>query len=384
MTARTFTLPIRAASVPSWFNALGHKQWAAPVTNTIQSVLDPMATTTNIGAASGPSGIIRAYTGALCDQSMKTVALMGNGGHDDYWGNEVYSVRLDVASPAWTRLRNATANPKSGAPSLTYPQLADGSPCSDHTGDYCVGANGKWFKCGLGSTNFNGDVKDQYWWSFDPQAATPDYTFLGSSYPVNGAGAINSTVSYDAARHRIVKSMGSVNNGIRFYSADTGALVTTIPYYITESTLTSAVDDTNGILLVFSQYTNTAYWLNLASPGTVQSFPITGTANAPADKTSKVWWHAASNAFITWDGAQGLKKLTPTVVGGAYTGIAWSSVSGGGGVTVPSNMIAALGGGMYSKTSLIKNMGDGTAALVIVPRWSAISDVWVMRLTGAV
>jgi hypothetical protein len=39
---------------------------------------------------------------------------------------------------------------------------------------------------------------------------------------------------------------------------------------------------------------------------------------------------------------------------------------------------------MYSKISLINDMGNGNAALVIVPRWSAVSDVWVMRLTGAV
>jgi hypothetical protein len=379
MTTRTFQFTVASASsAPSWFTALGHKQWASPVTNTIQSVLDPLATTTNVGAAAGPSGIISAYTGAVCDQSLKTVALLGNGGHDDYWGNEVYSVNLGASSPAWTRRRNATANPKSGAPSLTYPQLADGRPCSDHTGDYCVAANGKWFKCGLGSSNFNGDVKENYWWSFDP--VSNDYTFLGSSYPTGVAGAISSGTAYDPTRNQIIKALaGHGTSSLRVYSLD-GVQVASGASNYNEGSVTAAFDYTNDVILVLS--TNPRTQCHAFKRSTMAMTTITHTGAPPSDATAKVWWHAPSNAFITWDGAQGLKKLTPTVVNGAYTALAWSSVAGNGGAAPPSSGL--LGSLMYSKISLINDMGNGNAALVIVPRWSAVSDVWVMRLTGAV
>jgi hypothetical protein len=379
MTARTFTFTVSPPTGPSWFTALGHKQWAAPVTNTIQSVLDPLANSTNKGLV-GPSSIVTAWVGAILDQSTKDLSLFGNGGHQDYCGNEVYSVRLNVESPAWIRRRNATAAPAND--SLAHPQWADGRPCSDHTGDYCVATPGKWFKCGLGAGNFDNCIKENYWWSFDPTAN--DYTFLGSGYATNPEGyAISSSVVYDPSRNQIIKCIASPSSAtcIRMYSVTTAAQVDSIPVSMGSGTVLASLDTTNDVLLVRYYNSNTCLAIKLSAKA-VTTFSTTGTR--PTDSTAKIWWHAPSNAFLTWDGAQGLLKLTPTVGGTSYTGAAWTPVAGAGGVTLPSNMVAGLSGGMYSKTQLIEDMGDGTGALVIVPRWSSVSDVWVMRLTGAV
>jgi hypothetical protein len=377
---RTITFTVGTPTAPNWFSALGHKQWAQPVSNTIQAVADPLMYTTNRGNGAGAASVVTAWVGAVCDQSLKTVALLGNGGHDDYWGNEVYSVDLSATTPAWTRRRNATVcGPRDP---ITNPQWSDGRPCSDHTGDYCVAADGKWFKCGLGSTNYNGDVKEGYWWTFSP--TTNDYSFLGSAYTINpDFYGISSSTVWDSSRGRIIKVMASPSSaiGIRMYSVTTGAQVDSVSQVITAGAVSASIDTTNDVLLIRVKDSDACYSVNLATKA-VATFSSTGTR--PTDGTAKIYWHAPSNAFVTWDGAQGLKKLTPTYSGGNYTGAVWSSVAGAGGVTVPSSMVSALGGGMYSKVQLINDMGNGDAALVIVPRWSAVSDVWVMSLIGAV
>jgi hypothetical protein len=371
-------------SAPTWFTALGHKQWAQPVTNTIQDVLDPLANIANASGGnhgnSGPSSIITSWVGAICDQSTGEIGLGGNGGHMDYLGNEVYSVGMRTNSPVWVRRRNATASPL--ADSAPHPQWSDGRPCSDHTGDYCVAANGKWLKCGLGAGNFDNCILENYWWSYDP--SVDDWTYLGNGYATNPDGyGISSSTVYDASRDQIIKCIASPSSAtcVRMYSVSTCAQVDSVPVTLTAGTVSAALDSTNDVLLVRVYGSATCYAIDLSTK-VVATFSASGTG--PTDQTAKLHWHAPSGAFVTWDGAQGLLKLTPTVSGGNYTGAAWSSVAGGGGVTLPSNMGAALSGGMYSKVQLINDMGNGDAALVIVPRWSSVSDVWAMRLIGAV
>jgi hypothetical protein len=389
MTTRTFQFTVSSGGAPSWFTAIDHRQWGTPVSNTLYSVIDPKGEVQppNGNLGQSPTSIITAWTGAVCDQSLKTIALMSNGGHQDYLGNEVYSVDLSSATPAWIRRRNASQSRVNDG--INYPANTDGRPTSDHTGDYNVAANGKWFKCGQGACNFNGGVFENYWWTFSP--TTNDYTFLGSSYPINPPHPIASSVCYDAARNQIIKVMPDVATGVRVYSAVTGAEVTSASFNFTDETsLTSAFDSTNDVLLVMSTNTSSAnrYYALRRSTMTVTEFtgaPVTGTRHI--DKTAKMHWHAPSNAFITWDGAQGLVKFTPVVSGGTYTGGAWAPVSGLGGVTLPSNMLSGLGSSaMYSKVQLINDMGNGNAALVIVPRYVAApsKDVFVMRLTGGV
>jgi len=145
----------------------------------------------------------------------------------------------------------------------------------------------------------------------------------------------------------------------------------------------AAVDTTNHILLMRSLAVGGAQmyrWVSLASnatkTGTINSVSFGGTH--PSTNT-QFYWHAPSQAFITWDFAGGFRKLTPTVIGGAYTGGSWTQVSGAGGPT-PSD---ATGDKMYNKIQYIPDMGNGDAALIVVPRY-ANPDTYVMRLSGAI
>jgi hypothetical protein len=402
--SRTFSLTLAAATAPSWFTQMSHKQWAQPVTNTIQSVLDPLATTTNHGASYG-SGILTAWTGGICDETRKTIGLVGNGGHLDYFGNEVYSVDLSqpltATTPRWTLRRNA--NPAEGDGSSNYfAWPSNNMPPSDHTGFYCVAAEGNWYKLGLGATNYNGGTTGAYWWRFNP--ATNQYAYLGNTFPSSGSYPITRSSLFDPVRRELITISKEVGPGVSFHNIDTFAQTRTINTVLGYG-VNAAIDTTNRIVLLSydsTPWTYAFFRLDNIAAG-ITSLTVTGTTpvvlegSGPSDSFGrmKLWWHAPSNAFVTWDGSQGLMKLTPTVSGGSYTTAAWSSVAGAGAyagsIVPPSNMVTAISGGMYSKVSLISDMGDGTAALVIVPRWvtaaqaaSGAKDVWVMRLTGAV
>jgi hypothetical protein len=100
---------------------------------------------------------------------------------------------------------------------------------------------------------------------------------------------------------------------------------------------------------------------------------ITGT---PPDVRAALHYHASSRSYFTWDGTTSVFRLTPTISGSTYTALAWSTVAAAGSsVTLPPRNP----NGMYNKVQLIKNMGNGQAALVIVPAY-ANPDVFVFKL----
>jgi hypothetical protein len=63
------------------------------------------------GAFQSPGGYkpyVNSYSGACVKDSGSEVFLAG-GGHADYAGNEVYTLRLQSDAPKWVRRRNPTS-----------------------------------------------------------------------------------------------------------------------------------------------------------------------------------------------------------------------------------------------------------------------------------
>src|SRR5215470_17592023 len=54
-------------AAPGWFTALSHKQWLAPLRNSLAAVIDPLATSQPNVADSGHPSIINAWTGMGAD-----------------------------------------------------------------------------------------------------------------------------------------------------------------------------------------------------------------------------------------------------------------------------------------------------------------------------
>jgi len=358
--------------VPVWFASLGNLEATAPVTNWLgaSGVKDPLASSHGSHAA-----IITAWTGMGLDQESKTAFMLHNGGHSDYFGNEVYSVDLSRESPAWVRRRNASVATGSG----DITKFSDGRPCADHTSSLHVAAEGRWFTPGMSSTNYNGGGARQQWWEYD--TAAEDYIDLGSTHAGGGGGGFGTACWDKNARHVITVFDNNQSPSIEFQSIDNmsgSAVLLNNNHLNTANPIISAVDTTNKVLLVRAQ--SQYYFVRIDTNANRRSaWTVLSASGTASDRKNVLWWHEPSQAFITWGGGNTIRKLTPTVSGGAYTSLAWSRVSVGGS-SLPSSGPAA---GMYDKVNYIEDMGNGDSALVVVPRY-ANPDTYVIRIVGSI
>lgn len=372
------------SGAPAWFTSLANKEWGTPVTNWLGSsgVKDPLADSTNQGG--GHKNIIDAWTGMLADQDNKMIALLANGGHSDYWGNEVYSCDLSQESPAWTRRRDATA--KEGSSGDVY-VWSDGRPAPTHTNNSLIAAEGRWFMLGMTAGPYNGSSNERYQWEYDH--VTDDWVLHSSTVGIASTG-FGLVAMYWPAGRLLIKASQDYTY---FFSVDD-------PSTIVESAngtpgnggkMCGGVDTTNDIMLTWqSAGSNNYRWRKLATSGdrTANSSILTASGTPPSFETAQFHWHAPSGAFLTWagTGSRSLMKLTPTVDGsGNYTALAWSTVSGFTGA-IPTWTTNNL---MYSKINFIEDMGNGDSAMVLVPRYatdfaSGGRDVFVCRLTGGI
>ena len=102
---------------PSWRTAMAANTWRTIPTANKLSQIDPAnnpAYNANYpGSAewqgsNGQSAIISAWCGACLDTATDTWHIPVGGGHNDYGGNEPYSIGLNAANPPWAMLRPPT------------------------------------------------------------------------------------------------------------------------------------------------------------------------------------------------------------------------------------------------------------------------------------
>ena len=84
----------------------------------------------NAPGNTGPQSKIIAWCGLSIDSRDSTVYSAAGGGHTDYAGNEVDSIRLSDDAPAWVERRASTSSGQITASATHY---ADGRPTSRHT-----------------------------------------------------------------------------------------------------------------------------------------------------------------------------------------------------------------------------------------------------------
>ncbi len=360
-------------NAPAWFIAMSDRHWAQPVTNWLGAVKDPLMDSTNAGNSEG--AIVRAFSGMGTDRVHREIFLMGNGGHSDYHGNEVYSCDLSVAAPAWQRRRNASVH--SGSGDVT--KYSDGRKSSDHTGDLTMECGGRWFTPGMGGTDYNGDAAQGQWWEFDRNAN--DYIDRGGNHPSNNGGTTSVSAVSDAANGQfLVVHSGNGTPSIEFIRlsdlAQTSVNNNGLP---TGGGAPAALDTTNRILLVKDDNASTKYWWVNIGKNPTAAWTALNASGAGIPNTQAFHWHEPSGAFLTWDRGGGLIKGTPTLGGGGYSSLVWSTVASAGG-TAP--VFDSLIAGMHNKVGLIPDMGNGQACLVVVPQWGT-PDVHIFKIPVA-
>jgi hypothetical protein len=125
--SNAFNVTVESApSAPSWYSGLTLNTWTQLAnTNTLSSV----------GANVGPSSseaVMTAYAGAAFASNFGTFGSMihWNGGHSDYYGNEVYA--FDLNTSTWSMIKG----PYTGSmfpPSPVNGWWSDGTPAVPHT-----------------------------------------------------------------------------------------------------------------------------------------------------------------------------------------------------------------------------------------------------------
>jgi hypothetical protein len=384
-------------SAPAWFTATPDKNWVMPVKPSgVGSSLSSVYTSTPAG---GPIQVFNEFSGMGLDRINKSVFFLGNGGHHTSDSNGVYSVDLSIAVPAWVQRRAPTTPP--GDDNADHTKWSDGRPTSDHSGYMHLEAGGRWFKCGMGGTNYLGDAVNNQWWEYtrasnalSVSGGGEDWIDLGGSFNTTFGGTTSMAAFYDAANGNII-AVHSDNGGgscsLQIISLSSIAGTSHTQVALNTNTLPfggpcpSYWDTTNRILVVTS-YTDptTAYVFNFASNYTTNfsTISVTGYLGDPGGSdTGNASWHAPSHAFVRWSGSTGLHKLTPTLGGAGYSALAWSAVASAGG-SAPTTFNGGSGF-YYDKCQIIPDMGDGRAALVAVSSDSSGGNVWLMPLPTA-
>lgn len=387
------TCGTNSSSAPAWFQSLPEKTWTVIAGGngygaTFQngSTLSAQwpglsGVSCSTAASSGyQSGIIRAWCGGVVNQELRELILAANGGHGDYWGNEVYALQLNQAIPAWIRLTDPTpasfCNGKDeylGATGGAPAHYADGRPRAMHTANtQCYGAGKVWQ---MGQSAFASiGHSNSHTWAFDRDS------LIGQSYPVAHDGGIGAwryigsgpvapaTVGFGAAAWDPVgrKAWGvyGEDDEKAYWSVDSVTLdIATYHQPISGAHFGSqwaCIDPVRRKLVVSDYNSSDLYLLDLNNPiaGFVRQVTTGGSAGRKYFGTS---YHAASDAFISMD-------VGVNVSGEFYkldlSTWAWSLIDKSGGVS-PANQYGDVQG-TNGKFNLIADMGNGQACIVLV------------------
>lgn len=133
--------------------------------------------------------VIEAWSGGIADQSRNRMIIWG-GGHNDYYGNELYA--LDLNKLSMTRLNDPSPFYPGPGPLPCKPELPDGNPNARHTYgglSYIAHADRMYAFSGIVACTSGGGGPDTWtlnlanlqWKSMDPLKGTQPRTIIGVS-----------------------------------------------------------------------------------------------------------------------------------------------------------------------------------------------------------
>lgn len=316
---------------------------------TVDPENDPAVNPNHPGSApwrssSGGGTILRvfeAWCGASYDPALKRLRVHG-GGHDDYAGNELYSLHINAAVPYWTRDIDPTgAIGNTGT--LDDGQEAsgkyfDGRPRSSHTygnlvtvdGEFWVAMNGSGFRSGDGATitfRFDDSIGD---WVEVTTGFAP------------GLGAGTGSCCFDPTRRRLYYWPGG-NTNVRWLNVDTltqgdtgfsvNANGESTSIYIPERDIIVALH--RGYTARFGVYDFGRTAGSFAfQPGASGTSPTWAGYAFPGFYPCGVWVPSLG-AVAVWHGGTSIHLLTPPAAGTEATNAwAWTELT-----AAPSNSV---------------------------------------------
>jgi hypothetical protein len=390
-------------SAPAWFTAQTDGTWT---TRSIGTWPTPIPTpATNLGGENVHS-TQDAWTGACVDQRTGELLFPACGGHADYPGNEVYGILVKSSSQQVYRISDPTPNATMGTIGNNPPTNADygdGRPAATHNSIVTFGDGKVWLPYMTAAVSGQGGNVSQVW-SFDRD-------LVGSSIPwpyasanpwarLGGPGGNDNFHGFglgwwDESRHVILSTgNGSGSAGYAWWkfssnssfvpSSSNPGSPTIFPNwgaYCKE--LDCVVIGSNWDQKIWVWKLSDDSFTQLATSGTgYYGSATTGGADTGAQ------YIAANNSIAVCDPRVNngtLYKLALPITGGAInTGgtAVWSTLSPSGGPSPADFFDTGRNNFTSSRFQVIRDMGNGQAALVYLPNIDASLYVYKVPAAG--
>lgn len=403
---------------PAWFESIATNTWieiaggagfgasyqnGARIENVAPSPLPP--------GNSGLTSVTDAWTGGCAYQNGKQLLLPAQGGHADYYGNEVYSLNLNQSVPGWQRIWGPTPivqiltsnfSPSYNPP---YTGYADGAPRSSHGWFSLICTSAGRIITTLQNANPSG-TWDTGCYSLDINNVSDGWTYHGRLWqtlpgsPGSDFAYQSGPGGYDPVANRFYRaaeganSKGAVGVDVATMLAAGAQSKTTGPQtpgstiydlYIPGGPLADGwsvvLDDMNPRCWVIGSHQEGNLWiLDLTNPaaGFVKK-STTGSPNGFQPGLGAVY-HKPSKAILVGGREIGrnLRKLSISGSNPLTATYSWSNISLGGATPVAG----ANANGTYSKFQMIDDMGNGQSAIVMATRVNGPS--YVLKLPPVV
>ena len=295
--------------------------WQAPASQ-MRTVCAPDAL--GVGGIDGCAGIILAWSGGAYDAVHRRMVIWG-GGHDDYWGNELYG--FDLRSGAWSRLTEPSVVPAGMASNDYFSRdpLPDGKPDARHTYDGLQFLEDGTFWAHGGSRAEDGHGTNLTW-LYDDATGWTNVATTGT-----GPGGYSLSSGYDPASGRVL-----VHGAQLFYIYDVKAKT----------------------------------WSSLPGFGFPPLWPryaCAGDGTGAVDTKRGLFWSVGSGEVLVWDIANGapVTDAWATTGGGAYTNKACVAAN------YPDQLFEGGGGAIYNVAAPGFDYDSAADALVAWPNAGA-------------
>lgn len=341
-------------AAPAWAQNITPGTWAAISQNTMADVDpadDPAANSNYPNSPSysgntGQAGVLSAWNGGALatGYGAKGSLLMWGGGHQDYYGNEVYA--FDLATQRWKRLSNPYQNISFPVNNGIWP---DGSPSVPHTYGF-AGYH-------PGSNSF---VSVMTQTSNTPSNATIAVMFdLGTgrwrSGPKDSGGALvyGGWAVYDRSRDAWWAEGGDSGGSFVKYSMNGNGSAgswTNFPAKFSALNSRAAIDPVHDMVAVtLFNHDDTIRGIDLKNPG-ADAVNLRQGGSMPSREGAAGWeWSDARQAFLYWRRGTGVYEVKLSGSDWRTGTWTWTNLSTGDGAT-PQDQ----GTGIFNRFRLVR------------------------------
>lgn len=402
---RRSTGSVPSVAAPAWFSSLSERVWTDIAGGSAYSGanwqkgnrLTDVAPSPTPPGAEGQIGIIRAWNGAVSLQSRGEYLKVAEGGHNSYYGNEIYALRLKDEVPGWKRIWGPTPNASISTSNFNrndpFITNLDSTPRTAHgwfnrqasqsderlwTLRTAASPNGEWSSdsWSIPRSSLGEGVTDANLWVYHGRL----WTSLPASLSLQSG-----PTGYDMTAHQIMVAADfATADGVRRIDIDAAVAAGSqnssgpaIPGMTEYAVALGGNPLSNGwsvitlntsprCWIIGSPNENVLYVWNLESPNgfrtkTTSGGSVSGTASAGAA------YFSASRKLILGGINIGTTLRTlaiPTDPWNASSGFDWGTIAPAGGTL----SAAAQFNGTFSQFQMIEDMGDGRACIVMHTR----------------